>query len=101
MFLTVNKLHEIRRTLNRRYNLIVYFDHRPRGMLNRRYNNEEFRLEFPAGVTACDMGAITIWCEPFFATFSRITVPRTLFVSLPKCVILLVCSNYKYNLMSC
>ena len=56
-------------------------------MLNRRYNNEDFRLEFPAGVTACDMGAITIWCEPFFATFSRITVPRSLFVSLLKCVI--------------
>ena len=35
----------------------------------------------PDGVDACDIGTITIWCEPFTAFFSRLEVPRSLFVS--------------------
>jgi hypothetical protein len=35
----------------------------------------------PDGVDACDIGTITIWCEPFTAFFSRLEVPRSVFVS--------------------
>ena len=51
------------------------------GQIDRRYTNEQLVVEVPAGVTVCDMGSLTVWCQPFFATFSRITIPRSLFVS--------------------
>ena len=38
-------------------------------------------VTLPDGVDACDIGTITIWCEPFTAFFSRLEVPRSLFVS--------------------
>ena len=38
-------------------------------------------VTLPDGVDACDIGTITIWCEPFTAFFSRLEVPTSLFVS--------------------
>ena len=38
-------------------------------------------VTLPDGVDACDIGTITIWCEPFSAIFSRLAVPRDVFVS--------------------
>ena len=39
-------------------------------------------VTLPDGVDACDIGTITIWCEPFTAIFSRLEVPRNVFVSI-------------------
>jgi hypothetical protein len=50
------------------------------GDLIRRYTNEQLVVPLPNGVTACDIGSLTVWCRPFRATFSRITIPRSIFV---------------------
>lgn len=57
------------------------FPPRNDGKLDRRYSNEQLVVTLPDGVTACDIGSLTVWCEPFRATFSRITIPRSTFVS--------------------
>ena len=41
-------------------------------------------VTLPDGVDACDIGTITIWCEPFTAFFSRLEVPRNVFVSIER-----------------
>ena len=46
-----------------------------------RFTNEDIMVTLPDGVDACDIGTITIWCEPFTAFFSRLEVPRSVFVS--------------------
>lgn len=52
-----------------------------RGDLTRRYSNEQLVVPLPNGLTACDMGALTVWCEPFRATFSRRSISRSLFLN--------------------
>ena len=37
-------------------------------------------VTLPDGVDACDIGTITIWCEPFRAIFTRLEIPRSTFV---------------------
>ena len=38
-------------------------------------------VTLPDGVDACDIGTITVWCQPFKAIFTRLAVPRNVFVS--------------------
>ena len=58
-----------------------FFSPRGNGQLDRRYTNEQLVVPLPGGTTACDIGIFTVWCEPFRATFSRIAIPRSTFVS--------------------
>ena len=39
-------------------------------------------VTLPDGVDACDIGTITIWCQPFTAIFSELEVPTSVFVSV-------------------
>ena len=39
-------------------------------------------VTLPDGVDACDIGTITIWCQPFRAIFTRLAIPRSTFVSM-------------------
>ena len=47
----------------------------------RRYSNEDFTVTLPVGTDLCDIGTLTIWCRPFRAIFTRIEIPRNIFVS--------------------
>ena len=38
-------------------------------------------MTLPDGVDACDIGTITVWCQPFRAIFTRLAIPRDVFVS--------------------
>ena len=38
-------------------------------------------VTLPDGVDACDIGTITVWCQPFRAIFTRLEIPRNVFVS--------------------
>jgi len=49
----------------------------------RRYTNEDFSVTLPVGTDVCDIGTLTVWCRPFQAIFTRIVIPRTIFVSIP------------------
>lgn len=52
-----------------------------RGQLNRLYSGQpqdRLVVPLPEGVTACDIGTLTVWDQPFFATFARISIPRSL-----------------------
>ena len=46
-----------------------------------RYTDEDILVTLPDGADACDIGTITVWCEPFTAIFTRLEVPRDVFVS--------------------
>jgi hypothetical protein len=46
----------------------------------RRYTNERLVVPLPSGVTACNIGTLTVWCKSFRATFAQITIPRSIFV---------------------
>jgi len=48
----------------------------------RRYTNVDFSVTLPAGTDVCDIGTLTVWCRPFEAIFTRIVIPRTIFVSI-------------------
>ena len=48
----------------------------------RSFNNEDIMVTLPNGVDACDIGTITIWCQPFRAIFTRLAIPRSTFVSI-------------------
>ena len=37
-------------------------------------------VTLPDGVDACDIGTITVWCQPFRAIFTRLAIPRSIFV---------------------
>ena len=37
-------------------------------------------VTLPDGVDACDIGTITVWCQPFRAIFTRLAIPRSTFV---------------------
>ena len=53
----------------------------PGAFQGRSFNNEDIMVTLPAGVDACDIGTITIWCQPFRAIFTRLAIPRNTFVS--------------------
>ena len=42
-------------------------------------------VTLPDGMDACDIGTITIWCQPFRAIFTRLAIPRSTFVSIVWC----------------
>ena len=47
----------------------------------RRFTNEDFTVTLPTGTYVCDIGTLTIWCRRFRAIFTRIEIPRNIFVS--------------------
>ena len=47
----------------------------------RRFTNEDFTVTLPTGTNVCDIGTLTIWCRRFQAIFTRIAIPRNIFVS--------------------
>ena len=47
----------------------------------RSFNREDLVYSLPGNVTACDIGTLTMWCRTFRAFFTRIEIPRSLFVS--------------------
>ena len=51
----------------------------------RRFSNEDVTVTLPAGTDVCDIGTITIWCQPFRAIFTRLAIPRSTFVSVINC----------------
>ena len=51
----------------------------------RRFNNEDIVVTLPDGMDACDIGTITVWCQPFRAIFTRLAIPRSAFVSIVWC----------------
>ena len=53
----------------------------PGSFQRRRFNNEDFTVTLPEGTDACDIGTITVWCQPFRAIFTRLEVPTSTFVS--------------------
>ena len=53
----------------------------PGSFQRRRFTNEDITVTLPDGVDACDIGTITIWCQPFRAIFTRLAIPRSTFVS--------------------
>jgi hypothetical protein len=52
----------------------------PGSFQRRRFTNEDIMVTLPDGVDACDIGTITIWCQPFSAIFTRLAIPRSTFV---------------------
>ncbi len=51
-------------------------------MNGRAYINEDFFIPLPVGVDACDIGTLTIWCEPFTVFFAVLPIPtQDIFVS--------------------
>ena len=53
----------------------------PGAFQRRRFTNEDITVTLPDGVDACDIGTITVWCQPFRAIFTRLAIPRSTFVS--------------------
>ncbi len=52
-------------------------------VLGRRYTREQLVIDLPEGTDACDIGVLTIWCRPFRAFFTSVTLNHDiLFVSL-------------------
>ncbi len=45
------------------------------------YTDVNITVTLPDGVTACDIGTFTVWCELFAAIFTRVLIPRDIFVS--------------------
>ena len=46
-----------------------------------RYSNQDLIIDLPAGTDICDIATFTIWCEQASVFFSRLEVPRSIFVS--------------------
>ncbi|XP_064399010.1 mucin-2-like isoform X2 [Halichondria panicea] len=47
------------------------------GFVNgRSYTNVDLLVPLPEGVDACDIGTLTIWCEPFTVFFAVFPIPR-------------------------
>ena len=57
-------------------------DRYPGAFQRRSFNNEDIMVTLPDGVDACDIGTITVWCQPFRAIFTRLEIPRKTFVSI-------------------
>ena len=64
------------------YTLIFRTSGSSAGALQRRkFTDEDIMVTLPNGVDACDIGTITVWCEPFKVIFAQLEVPRSTFVS--------------------
>ena len=50
----------------------------PGAFQRRSFNSEDITVTLPDGVDACDIGTITIWCQPFRAIFTRLAIPRNI-----------------------
>ena len=76
----------------------------PGAFQRRSFNNEDITVTLPDGVDACDIGTITVWCQPFRAIFTRLAIPRSTFVSIHNYVnvniIMIIIANTYYT-MSC
>ena len=48
---------------------------------NMYYNDVDITVTMPEGTDVCDIGTLTIWCQPFRAIFTRIKIPSDIFVS--------------------
>lgn len=61
--------------------LASYF--RPEGKFvpGSRLTDATITVDLPQGTTACDIGAITIWCRRFQVFFGTIEIPDSVFVS--------------------
>ena len=46
-----------------------------------RYTDVDITVTMPEGTDVCDIGTLTVWCQPFEAIFTRIEIPRSIFVS--------------------
>ena len=61
---------------------LIYLSRSDGSFQRRRYSNEDFTVTLPEGTDLCDIGTLTIWCRPFQAIFTRIEIPRDIFVSI-------------------
>jgi len=66
---------------------------------NSPYNNIDFAVTLPQGMDVCDIGTLTVWCQPFDAIFGEVEIPRSTFVSKPTIIVHLVrrlsiCTEY-------
>ena len=48
---------------------------------NRVHNGEDITATLPEGTDVCDIGTLSVWCQPFNVVFGFVDVPRSLFVS--------------------
>ena len=62
----------------------------------RRHTNEDIIVPLPEGISACDIGNLTIWCRQANVIFGKIPIPTTTFVS----VILILWKNKTLYLAS-
>ena len=46
-----------------------------------RYTDVDFTVTLPEGMDVCDIGTLTVWCEPFDMVFGFVEFPRNRFVS--------------------
>ena len=46
-----------------------------------RYTNVDFTVILPEGMDVCDIGTLTVWCQPFDIVFGFVEFPRNTFVS--------------------
>ena len=53
-------------------------------------------VTLPDGVDACDIGTITVWCQPFRAIFTRLEIPRNVFVSFMPVIMIMYIILYLY-----
>ena len=72
----------------------------PGAFQRRRFNNEDITVTLPDGVDACDIGTITIWCQPFNAIFTRLAIPRNVFVSTAMTAIIIYTIMLTYTFVS-
>ena len=54
-------------------------------------------VTLPDGVDACDIGTITVWCQPFRAIFTRLEIPRNVFVSFMPVIMIMYVILYLYT----
>lgn len=47
----------------------------------RRFTNEDYIVRLPAGMRACEIGNLSVWCREAGVLFGVISVPTTTFVS--------------------
>lgn len=61
--------------------LASYFRSEGKFVQGSRLTDATITVDLPQGTTACDIGAITIWCRRFQVFFGTIEIPDSVFVS--------------------
>lgn len=62
---------------------IIYLICSSQGLFrNSRYSNVDFSVSLPQGMDVCDIGILTVWCQPFDVVFGFVEIPRSKFVSI-------------------